>query len=192
MAGAAPATPATTPHRHLTSLTPVLFGVIVCNRPRQRNAISVEELSCLGEWKEGSVRYLVGRLDHRSAKTDEDKFRCFVFEKSRTVPGGVAIAQSVDATCEGLSSSIEGSRTMRLEPSDAVQASCTFPRFLTQPQNWRTLDGSEVFRFHQNSTFSVHNTSTGQVYTTVTCVRDVPQPPSQPFQQFAVHVVSGW
>lgn len=151
----------------------------------------MEELSCVGEWKEGSVRYLVGKLEHRSAKTDEDKFRCFVFEKSRTIPGGLTIAQSGDSTCDGLSSSIEGSRTMKLEPSDAVLASCTFPKFLTQPQNWRTLDGSQVYRFHQNSTFSVHNTSTGQIYTTVTCVRDV-TPGDQPYQQFAVHAVSGW
>lgn len=40
--------------------------------------ISVEELVCLAIWKEGSTRYLVGKLEHRVAKADEDKFRCFV------------------------------------------------------------------------------------------------------------------
>ena len=80
---------------------------------------------------------------------------------------------------------------MKLEPSEGVRAYCSFPRFLTQPQNWRTLDGSQVYRFHANSTFSVHNTSTGQVYTTVTCIRDHSSA-DQPHLQFVVHAVSGW
>ncbi|KAG0444655.1 hypothetical protein HPB47_013541, partial [Ixodes persulcatus] len=35
-----------------------------------------EQLTCLGSWMEGPLHYLVGTLDHKAAKTDEDKFRC--------------------------------------------------------------------------------------------------------------------
>lgn len=104
----------------------------------------MEELECLATWKEGSSRYLVGRLHHGHASSNEDRYRCFVYEKagqtvqgnlhraamgmgamdhdvglqSGPVPEGAAeiyrVAQSGDATCNGLSSPMEGSRTMTL------------------------------------------------------------------------------
>ena len=107
-------------------------------------AVSVEELECLATWKEGSSRYLVGRLHHGHASSNEDRYRCFVYEKagqtvqsnlhraamgigamdhdvglqSGPVPEGAAeiyrVAQSGDATCNGLFSPMEGSRTMTL------------------------------------------------------------------------------
>lgn len=106
--------------------------------------VSVEELECLATWKEGSSRYLVGRLHHGHASSNEDRYRCFVYEKagqtvqsnlhraamgigamdhdvglqSGPVPEGAAeiyrVAQSGDATCNGLFSPMEGSRTMTL------------------------------------------------------------------------------
>uniref|UniRef100_T1JK04 DUF7042 domain-containing protein n=1 Tax=Strigamia maritima TaxID=126957 RepID=T1JK04_STRMM len=42
---------------------------------------TVEELICLATWREGSIRYLVGKLEHNMATTDEDKYRCFVCYK---------------------------------------------------------------------------------------------------------------
>lgn len=107
-------------------------------------SVSVEELECLATWKEGSSRYLVGRLHHGHASSNEDRYRCFVYEKagqtvqsnlhraamgigamdhdvglqSGPVPEGAAeiyrVAQSGDATCNGLFSPMEGSRTMTL------------------------------------------------------------------------------
>ncbi|KAJ9598777.1 hypothetical protein L9F63_026688, partial [Diploptera punctata] len=80
---------------------------------------TVEELQCLATWKEGSSRYLVGKIHHNHATSNEDRYRCFVYEKS-TLPGarddGVdyRVAQSGDATCNGLFSPMEGSRTMTL------------------------------------------------------------------------------
>lgn len=108
----------------------------------------VEELECLATWKEGSSRYLVGRLHHNHASSNEDRYRCFVYEKasqtvqgnlnraamgmgamhhdvalpSGPVPEGAAeiyrVAQSGDATCNGLSSPMEGSRTMTLKKGE--------------------------------------------------------------------------
>jgi hypothetical protein len=83
-------------------------------------------------WKEGSARYLVGRLRHRHATSDEERYRCFVYEKAGGEPElqqqQVAaprashsgehvdfwVAQSGDATCNGLFNPLEGSRTLKL------------------------------------------------------------------------------
>jgi hypothetical protein len=100
----------------------------------------VEELQCLATWKEGSSRYLVGKIHHNHATSNEDRYRCFVYEKS-TLPGvsgtgelngeslyhplemrddGIdyRVAQSGDATCNGLFSPMEGSRTMTLRKGE--------------------------------------------------------------------------
>lgn len=110
--------------------------------------VSVEELECLATWKEGSSRYLVGRLHHGHASSNEDRYRCFVYEKAgQTVQGNLnraamgigaiehevalpagpvpegsaevyRVAQSGDATCNGLFSPMEGSRTMTLRKGE--------------------------------------------------------------------------
>lgn len=82
-------------------------------------SIQVEELECLAVWKEGSSRYLVGKLHHNHATSNEDRFRCFVYEKSSATSEiddrvDYRVAQSGDATCNGLFSATEGSRTMTL------------------------------------------------------------------------------
>lgn len=87
--------------------------------------ISVEELQCLASWKEGSIRYLVGQLHHHHVTSNEDKFRCFVYEKttaSSENADGVdyRVAQSGDATCNGLFSATEGSRTMTLKRGEKL------------------------------------------------------------------------
>ena len=100
----------------------------------------------MATWKEGSNRYLVGRLNHDHASSNEDRYRCFVYERAdQSVQGNLNratgmgletsdqevsmsngpvtegssveiynVAQSGDATCNGLSSPMEGSRTMNL------------------------------------------------------------------------------
>lgn len=77
--------------------------------------ISAEELQCLATWKDGNTRYLVGKLSHKMATTDEDRYRCFVYERNaHDHPVTFRVAQSGDATCNGLLSATEGSRTMKL------------------------------------------------------------------------------
>lgn len=41
----------------------------------------VEELTCLATWKDGNARYLVGLVSHNHATSNEERFRCFVYEK---------------------------------------------------------------------------------------------------------------
>ncbi|KAI4490562.1 hypothetical protein M0804_003506 [Polistes exclamans] len=152
---------------------------------------AVEELECLATWKEGSSRYLVGRLHHNHASSNEDRYRCFVYEKasqtvqgnlnrgsmggmggmggmdhdvalpprgpppSGPVPEGAAeiyrVAQSGDATCNGLSSATEGSRTMTLKKVSSP-GECRFPNWLTGHSSggltWHTLDLGRSYTFH--------------------------------------------
>lgn len=91
---------------------------------------TVEELICLAVWREGSTRYMVGRVlqqDRRSSHaSDEDQYRCFIYERvnhpgkdganGHHSGGGIRynIAQSGDATCSGLQNALEGSKTMKL------------------------------------------------------------------------------
>lgn len=42
---------------------------------------TVEELTCLATWKDGNAHYIVGTLSHSRAVSNEERFRCFVYEK---------------------------------------------------------------------------------------------------------------
>lgn len=42
---------------------------------------TVEELTCLATWKDGNSRYLVGLVSHHHAVSNEERYRCFVYEK---------------------------------------------------------------------------------------------------------------
>lgn len=43
--------------------------------------VAVEELTCLATWKDGNSRYLVGLVSHNHAISNEERYRCFVYEK---------------------------------------------------------------------------------------------------------------
>lgn len=135
--------------RDLRSLETTVSSEDFLSRWYSLSHVSVEELECLATWKEGSSRYLVGRLHHGHASSNEDRYRCFVYEKAgQTVqgnlnrpaigmgtmdhevalPGGPVpegsaevyrVAQSGDATCNGLFSPMEGSRTMTLRKGES-------------------------------------------------------------------------
>ncbi|XP_072940221.1 uncharacterized protein [Epargyreus clarus] len=129
---------------------------------------TVEELECLATWKEGSLRFLVGKLHHNHATSNEDRYRCFVYEKTNaSAPSmkenpntsGVEyrVAQSGDATCNGLFSATEGSRTMALKRV-SVRFNCQFPSWMTFSHTWHTLDFSSNYTFYQrNATLRITN-----------------------------------
>ncbi|KAF9802524.1 hypothetical protein SFRURICE_013711, partial [Spodoptera frugiperda] len=128
----------------------------------------VEELECLATWKEGSLRFLVGKLHHNHATSNEDRYRCFVYEKTNATgtvkeqvvpPGGIEyrVAQSGDATCNGLFSATEGSRTMALKRV-SVRFNCQFPTWMTFSHTWHTLDFTSNYTFYQrNATLRITN-----------------------------------
>ncbi|XP_022250867.1 uncharacterized protein LOC111087681 isoform X2 [Limulus polyphemus] len=126
-----------------------------------RNSESREEkLTCYGTWKEGSTRYLVAKLEHKDTITEEDKFRCFVYEKLKN-ESGYQVAQSGDATCDGLFSATEGSRTMTLIRSERDSgAKCRFPHWFMDFSHWQSLDGSKLFTTdHKLKSFYLSNSS---------------------------------
>jgi hypothetical protein len=74
----------------------------------------VEELQCLAEWREGSHHYLLGKLRLDHSTTNEEAYRCFIFEKTKNGHTGYNVAISGDATCTGVSSPTEGARALVL------------------------------------------------------------------------------
>lgn len=98
----------------------------------------VEEVECIAGWKEGSYRFLVGRVHHSNGipMSTEDRFKCFIYERTtsqRQLKGSgmsgdieYRVAQSGDATCSGLFSPLEGSRTMILKKGIILYVINTF------------------------------------------------------------------
>lgn len=142
---------------------------------------NVEELVCLATWKEGSTKYLIGKIisqgNRRAMLTDEEQYRCFIYqkatEKSKTV---YHIAQSGDATCTGLSNVFEGSRTMKFTVMDNHHNRCKFPSWITIHHTWLSLDHRKTYKFSQRNA-------------TLKILDEEPKPnrvvqPVQPVQQF--------
>ncbi|XP_065339905.1 uncharacterized protein LOC135939432 isoform X2 [Cloeon dipterum] len=126
---------------------------------------TVEELQCLATWKEGSSRYLVGLVHHSHATSNEDRYRCFVYEKATEQSPDETVdywvAQSGDATCNGLFTPMEGSRTMILRKAPSPNK-CKFPSWITQFPHWHTLDYRRSYQFHhRNTTLKIANASDG-------------------------------
>ncbi|KAJ1527276.1 hypothetical protein ONE63_008797 [Megalurothrips usitatus] len=154
-------------------------------------------MQCLATWKEGSARYLVGKVQHSHATSNEDRFRCFVYEQvsghsGNSLNAGLAgmglglglpglgagtpgmraahdagvifrVAQSGDATCNGLSSDMEGSRTMTLYKAEATAPPrCKFPGWLSAHPHWHTLDYRRSYSLHQkNTSLKISNSTAG-------------------------------
>ncbi|KAG5889861.1 hypothetical protein JTB14_033711 [Gonioctena quinquepunctata] len=121
---------------------------------------NVEELVCLATWKEGSTRYLIGKISqfNRRSISDEDQYRCFIYQRS--MENGKTIynvAQSGDATCTGLdATAFEGSRTMKLTTVDDQHKRCKFPIWITDHHTWLSLDHHKTYRFSQrNATLKI-------------------------------------
>ncbi|XP_017484335.1 PREDICTED: uncharacterized protein LOC108373008, partial [Rhagoletis zephyria] len=125
---------------------------------------TVEELTCLATWKDGNSRYLVGLVSHHHAISNEERYRCFVYEKISSLMGGPSIvsskdaeyklAQSGDATCNGLDSAEVGSRIMSLRKPPVTER-CDFPAWFKGPRHWHVLMGNAVYNYHPNDG-SVH------------------------------------
>ncbi|XP_062557493.1 uncharacterized protein LOC134222341 isoform X2 [Armigeres subalbatus] len=115
---------------------------------------TVEELTCLAGWKDGNARYLVGLVSHNHAISNEDRYRCFVYDKisGSGAPNADAeykLAQSGDATCNGLESAEVGSRIMTLKRAPMTER-CDFPAWFKGPRHWHALMGNANFIFHQS------------------------------------------
>lgn len=113
---------------------------------------TVEELTCLAWWKDGNSRYLVGLVSHYHATSNEDRYRCFVYEKisgsgAANADAEYKLAQSGDATCNGLESAEVGSRIMTLKRAPMTER-CHFPTWFKGPRHWHALMGNANYIFH--------------------------------------------
>ncbi|XP_023240911.1 uncharacterized protein LOC111639296 isoform X1 [Centruroides sculpturatus] len=155
-----------------TDDTHILFRFQACADVKGTES-SVEELTCLASWKEGSYHYLVGKMKQRlpyGLYSDHNNYRCFVFDHLID-RAGYQVSQSADATCDGLVSPREGSRIMRLTRSKHPTAGCQFPSWVTLPHHWHTLDGKKSYIFnHKNTTFLIRQAD--QPDTKVTCTEE--------------------
>lgn len=102
-----------------------------------------EELVCLGKWREGSNNYLVGKSDNPRATSDEDRYQCFVFKEwSKGNNRGYHVAQSGDATCNGLYSIYGGSMRLVMQRMDPSGSRCNFPIWVEGGYIWHSLDST--------------------------------------------------
>lgn len=109
------------------------------------------ELECLATWKEGSTYNLVARLYGARKTTDEDRYRCFIYEQ--TSNNSWNLAQSADASCTGLISVKEAAKTFRMKQKNSPD-SCVYPSWVVENKSWVALDqiASRLLASHNNLT----------------------------------------
>ncbi|TRY74844.1 hypothetical protein TCAL_11427 [Tigriopus californicus] len=116
-----------------------------------RSESSVEELRCLGSWKEGSTFYFLGLMNHSRVNTDdwEGRFRCFAYQK---IYDGFLLSQSGEALCN-LYSAKEGDRTMTLKRVYNHEETCSLPRWLLEDHHqFQNLNQTMTYHFNQPGT----------------------------------------
>ncbi|XP_053205038.1 uncharacterized protein LOC128389464 [Panonychus citri] len=138
----------------------------------QGSESKVVTLECYATWKGGSVKYLVGKFLHPSAKDEDDRFHCFVFEQRPD--NTYHLAQSADASCDGLEQTLEGSATMKLARTERLENQCSFPDLAITGRYWQTLDGSHVYDFGHENSFSVYSKQEGTLLRFVNCTQHDP------------------
>lgn len=84
----------------------------------RKSILTDVEMECLATWKEGSTQYLVARLNGTATLNDESRYRCFVYAKSGNSTWN--LAQSGDASCNGLTSATDGAKTLRMTQSEYI------------------------------------------------------------------------
>ncbi|XP_015791837.1 uncharacterized protein LOC107368516 [Tetranychus urticae] len=131
----------------------------------------VVTLECYATWKGGSFKFLVGKFLHPLAKDEDDRFHCFLFEQGSG--GTYHLAQSADASCEGLEQALEGPATMELTPTERLESKCSFPDLTVKGQYWQTLDGLHVYDFGHENSFNVYHKN-GTLLRFVNCTQHDP------------------
>ena len=111
-----------------------------------------ETLTCRASWPndlDSSETYMVGTLDYRYKRTNEERVRCFIVQETQR---GIQVAQSEDGTChKGLASSLSGYRTMNLQRIDStIETLCTFPEWATSMGPLLNFQFTSRYEFIEN------------------------------------------
>ncbi|GAU93972.1 hypothetical protein RvY_05822 [Ramazzottius varieornatus] len=154
------------------------------------------KLECYGTWRSGENRYLLGRITHHMASSNEETFRCFIYKQTKN---GVQISQSADATCNAIETATEGPLTLTMvqEPDPVPQ--CNFPTWLTQAKEWHDMTSSTQFVFSSPEAralrqYSFNGTSAVRELTlNTTCLRqdNSTEGPADSFFRAVTFVVRG-
>lgn len=111
-----------------------------------------EVLTCIATWpddRDASQTFLVGTLDFRYRRTDEDRLRCFLLRKTSS---GFLVAQSSDATCHGgLASPEDGFQTFQLGSVKPDRGNL-FPMWTAQLNRLLTFDFNRLYSFDEDRT----------------------------------------
>ncbi|KAK4288137.1 hypothetical protein Pmani_038819, partial [Petrolisthes manimaculis] len=94
--------------------------------------------------------------------SEEDKFRCFAWERARETEPKLAyrMAQSGDATCNGVFSAYDGAKTLKISRAGSYSG-CEFPHWVSRHRHWHALDhGASYSVSHRNTTLRLHHTRT--------------------------------
>lgn len=116
----------------------------------------VTELVCLGTWREGSNRYLVGLMSDTERKmVHDEKYYCFIYSEQRNKTHLLYhISQSADQNCNDIQSDQEGALIMKLISSNHTK--CMFPSWATVHHTWYTLDHKLIYKFSsRNATLRI-------------------------------------
>ena len=111
-----------------------------------------ETLTCRATWPnelDSKETYMVGTLDYRYKRTNEERVRCFIVQETQR---GIQVAQSEDGTChKGLASSLSGYRTMNLQQVDStIQTLCSFPEWATSMGPLLNFQFTSRYEFIEN------------------------------------------
>lgn len=120
-------------------------------------------------------------MSHDTAKSDQDKFRCFILDLTNSNQT-ISLSQN-DASCEGLTSPQDGIRSLKLTRLDAsnrasstffsnqFNSPCTFPFELISKRLLTTLDGTSIYEFSNNFTLNIRNSrNKQQLISSFTCL----------------------
>ena len=102
------------------------------------------ELECLATWKESSTHNLVARLHAPRKTSDEDSYRCFIYEQ--TSNNSWNLAQSEDASCTGLISVKEAAKTFKMKQSEYLWTKLAHQKSLCPTIKWSLAQDSSLLQ----------------------------------------------
>ncbi|XP_015171303.1 PREDICTED: uncharacterized protein LOC107063752 isoform X2 [Polistes dominula] len=105
--------------------------------PNVRSTESLEvQLECLATWKESNTNYMVARLYGHRKTNNEESYRCYIYTRGSNNTWDMA--ESGDATCTGLLSISEASKTYKMKQKYVER--CSYPSWVVAPKSWVALD----------------------------------------------------
>jgi len=127
----------------------------------------VERMTCVAKWKEGNKRYFVALVNSKHSQWAEqkDRYQCFLYED---ISNQMKMSQGqFSASCQGLWSVLEGSRTFSLQKLSGGN-SCKLPEAIRYNQRWRSLNHELSIHIDSDNT-SFSFLKSGTLLEQVTC-----------------------